>query len=642
MTSELWLSHPGFDALSTHVDDHRAEAARSRVGRHIAHCVRCRDVVAEIRELGDAVRATEGALAPAGLWSRIDASATRAAAISPLPAIVTGDPLGAAPRERAPLLARERNRSPRRLIGVGLVAAAAVVAVVAWPRRAGLEAAGTSRLSFLPARPVPGGRVTLRYQPAPWMSPTPTLILVGRLANGAGVYPSPFGGEVFGGLGDSLGTLTRAPDGAFVATITLPRTFLALGLTVLDVEQDEYDADGTRPWIIIGGTTSRQPSYASFVAARDIDPVWYGGSSRSGPRQSVDIADSLKRYFPSHPAGWAYSRASGAAKGTFDLFRFFQSGERKYASMYERLWPAKGLDAERLHHMARFANAIQEPAEALRWSARLIQEHPEDPRALGDLANALHDMELREPPGLPDSMRSWLPSLDRAYRAAPVPNHGFHDALRLAQRYGDSATRTLWSGREAANARDRNIYMMARSVSTARRRTPASDDVEKELRERASRQCELPAGRLPLEETRSGWRVRCERYRGMAYGALASASIRDGDPRRGFADADSALGAMRRGEVCAPSLGYLNRARARLAMEDTAGAASDFVLAAAGYPSTTTTVVDTARAALGLRFDQERFAAGADSAQRAATACMQAQRVRAKAREVRTLGHSLR
>ena len=128
----------------------------------------------------------------------------------------------------------------------------------------------------------------------------------------------------------------------------------------------------------------------------------------------------------------------------------------------------------------------------------------------------------------------------------------------------------------------------------------------------------------------------------MAFGALSSMSIRDGDARRGFADADSALAAMRRGEFCAPSLGYLNRARARLVLGDTAEAAADFVLAAAAYPSGFAMVADSARAALGVRFDPERFAARADTARLAVGTCWLAQRTRAKAREDRTLGTTLR
>ena len=283
--------------------------------------------------MGVALRATEGAIAPARLWSRIDESANRAATITPMPTLLVRGSLAPEPRASAlrvtPRVVPPRSRSHRMVIGAGLVAAAAVAAVVAWPRRASLEAAGTSRLTFSPVRPAPGGRLTVRYQPAEWMSRTPRLILVGRQATGAGTYPSAFGGDVFAGLGDSLGALTRAPDGAYVATLTLPRSFLALGITVLDLEQDEYDANGPRPWIIIGGTASREPSYASFVAARDIDPGWFGASSRVRSGQSVDVADSLKRYFPSQPAGWAYARASRSSVGGFDMFRFFQGGERK-------------------------------------------------------------------------------------------------------------------------------------------------------------------------------------------------------------------------------------------------------------------------------------------------------------------------
>lgn len=642
MTSELWMTHPGFDALSAHVDDDREGVAGSRVGRHLAHCERCSGLVEEIRGLGSALRATEGATAPPGLWSRIDASANRAATIAAMPTLRVRDQLAPEPRASATRLAPHGKQARRIVVGAGLVAAAAIAALVAWPHRASLEAAGTSRLTFSPARPVPGGRLTVRYQPAEWMSPTATLILVGRQATRARAYPSVFGGEVFAGLGDSLAMLTRAADGAYVTTITLPATFLALGVTVLDLEQDEYDADGVRPWIIIGGTASREPSFSSFVAARDIDPGWFVAASRFRPRQSVDVADSLKRYFPSHPAGWAYASASRSSTGGFDMFRFFQSGERKYASMYERLWGATNLDADRLHHMALFANAIDEPGEALRWSARLVKEHPEDPRALADLAGALHDMELREPPALRDSIRSWLPSLDRAYRAAPVANRGFEDALRLATTYGDSSTRALWGDRPADNGMDRNIYMMARRVKTAPSRTAADDVRMKALRARAARRCELPAGRRPMAETMDGWRARCERYRGMAFGALSSAALRDGDARMGHADADSAVAAMRRAGFCAPSLAFINRARARLILGDTAGAATDFTLAAAGYPSGMTTVPDTARVALGPRFDRERFVAGAEVARRAADACIVAQRVREKARENRTGGLTTR
>ena len=615
--------HPTFDALSTHADRSDMDGAKSQVGRHIARCPLCRDVVGEIRALGVAARAMPMTAAPPDFWSRIESEAKESPHTEP----------HVAARRPAPIVAvRRRSRLALAALG-GLAAAAAIGAVVAWPRPSGLQAAGTSRLSFTPARPVPGGRVTVRYQPPAWMQDASRLILVGRFARSAGANPVRFGGTSFDALGDSLGVLTRAADGAFVATIRLPSDFLAVSVAVLDPVRDEHDMDRTRPWVIIGGTPAHGPSFASLLAAREIAPAgWFAGVARYRPRQAMDVADSLKRYFPSHPAGWAFSRAYGVSKGRFDLFRFFQTAERKYASMFEQLWPAKGLDAERLHDMVEFAYSIDEPDEALRWAARLAEEHPEDPRALVDLANALHAIELREPPALADSIRRWMPSLDRAYRAGPVPNQGFGDALRLAAAYGDSATRALWAARQAANGSEGNIWMMTRWLATSQRERAPGDEVVRELRTRLAQRCTLPAGRLPLTESVSGWRARCEQYRGMAYGALSTQTLREGDVRRGFAEADSALAAMRRGEFCAPALAYLIRARALLALGDTAGAEGDFVLASAGYPSGETRMADSARAYLGARFDRSRFLARADTAHRVATACQTAQRARVGAR----------
>lgn len=647
MNRLLSALHPTFETLSAHADRSDVDGARTRAGVHVARCATCREVVAEIRALGDAARATPVHGAPSGLWSRIESEAKRAsrpdAAIASRGARDARDHIDdvAPAGGQTPPVTGRRGRFA--LIGFGsLVAAAAIIALVAWPRPTGLEAAGTSRLSVTPGRPIPGGTVSVRYLPAPWMADAAQLVLVGRYARSAGRNPMRWGGRAFDALGDSLGVMTRAADGAFVATFRLPADFLAVSLTVLDPLRDEHDMDGARPWVIIGGTSTRAPSFASMVAAHEIAPGWFGGDIRYRPRQMVDVADSLKRYFPSHPAGWAFSRSYGVAKGRFDFLRFFQTAERKYASMFETLWPQQGLDAERLHDMVEFANNIDEPDEALRWAARLVEEHPEDPRALIDLAAALRAIELREPPSLADSIRRWMPSLDRAYRGGPVPNQGFSAALRLAASYGDSATRVLWIAREAENGGEDNIYMMVRWMAGKQRERASRDHVARELRTRLGQGCALPPGRLPLTETVSGWRTRCEQYRGMTYGALSTQTLLDGDARRGFVEADSALAAMRRGEFCAPSLGYINRARATLLLGDTARAETDFVLAAAAYPTGVTTMMDTARVHLGGRFDQARYVARVDTAHRAAMACQREQRARWKAREGRQRSSLLR
>jgi hypothetical protein len=607
--------HPTFESLSAYADLTDVEGARTRVGAHVSRCTACRDEVAGIRALGTAARAMTADGAPSDLRSRIESAAAAAPVAAP-----SGPP---APAVRS---AQARRRV---VAGVATALAAAVLGAVLWPRPTALQAAGTSRLTFSPARPVPGGMVRVRYQPTAWMKDAQRLILVGRFAGPAGSNPSRFGSSAFETLGDSLAVLTRGADGAFVATVRLPADFLVVRLSVLDPARDEADLDGSTPWMIIGGTAGSAPSFASFLAAHETRPRWYGGDDRTRPRQAVDAADSLTRHFPRHPAGWAFSRSYGMSKGRFDFLRFFRSAERKYASMYDELWPQRGLDAERLHDMVEFAHSIGEPDEALRWSARLVEEHPEDARALYDLAGALHEVELRMPPALGDTIRQWMPALDRAYRAGPVPNDGFDAALRLATAYGDSTTRARWLGRSSANAVIGNIWMLTR-------RSPrwARDSVGEALRARAERGCTAGSGRYPLAQPVAEWRRMCELYRGMAYGFLSSHSLRDGRPRAALAEADSAIVAMRRGRFCAPSRAHLEHALASLALGDTATAETDFVLGSAFYPPGAT-VVDTVRARLGTRVDPARYRVQADSVRRIAAACEREERSRRQAREQR-------
>lgn len=613
--------HPSFDALSAHADRTDVEAARTRVARHVARCEQCRAEVQEIRALGDAARAVRSPGAPAWLRARIESAAPRPEQ----------------PIRTSPAVPPTDRKMPLRRRVTGIAAGLLLVAttsVVLWPRPS-LQAAGPSRLTFAPARPAAGGRLTIRYLPAPGLASADRLVLVGRYARPAGSNAHPFAGRG-DELADSLAVLTRAADGAFVATLTLPSNFLALDLGVMDPVRDVYDVDGRAPWLVVAGTATGAPSLDALLAAHDahhdVFAPWVG-TEQMRSRQAADLADSLKRYFPRHPSGWAFTRSYGLTRGRFDLLRFFESAERKYASLFEQLWPSTRLDAERLHDMVEFAYNISEPGEALRWAGRLVDEHPEDPRALIDLAGALHELELRSPPALADSMRAWLPALDRTYRAAPVPNVGFDAALRIAGTYGDSATKTLWAGRARANGEVGNVWTLVRRASRLER-----EDPERELRVRAGRGCVLPAGRLPLGQAVADWTSRCELYRSLAYGYLSSATLTNGSPRAALAEADSAIGAMRRAGFCGPMRAYLAHALASLALGDTATAARDFIAGSAGSPAGATAMLDTARAHLGARLDEAAFHAGADSARRAQLVCETAARERRRARQPASAG----
>jgi hypothetical protein len=472
--------------------------------------------------------------------------------------------------------------------------------------------------------------VLVRYVP-PTDAPVPArFVLAGRYARPTGKNPQGLLGLAVGELADSLGVLLPAGDGAFTATVHLPADFLALSLAVHDPAASRLDLDGAAPWMMVGGTESGSPSLASLLAAQDTRSGLFNLAARDQPRQAIDFADSLKRYFPQHPAGWAFTRSYGMARGQFDFLRFYRGAERKYASLFDALWPQPALDAERLHDMVVFARNIDEPGEALRWAGRLAEEHPEDGRAVYDLALALHDLELAPSPAVGDSVRHWLPALDRSYRRAPLPNAGYDDARGLAERYADSATRAMWINRGTAAGAGGNVWRMVlyEGASGAGR-----DSALAEMRGRASRACALAPGRLPLAASVGEWQARCEFYRGLSYSYLSSLSLQAGQPRPALSEADSAIVAARRADICAWPRGYLAHASAALALADTTTAEADFITAAVrSYPAGAAQALDTARARLGARFDRAAANVRLDSARQAVSACEAEARPRRQAR----------
>jgi hypothetical protein len=504
-----------------------------------------------------------------------------------------------------------------------------MITVLLWPRSSGLQAASTSRLTFSPGRPVPGGTMTVRYQPAPWFKGASRLILVGTFARPAGHNLDVFR-SIFRELGDSLATLRPTADGAFEGRVVLPADFLAVSLGVVDSTGEGRDLDGSNAWLAIGGTSARGPSLEALLAAVEIYPRFHAGADSESPRQAVVVADSLRKYFPGHPSGWAYSRTYGRERGRFDLIRFFQNAQHRYSAVDAELWGRTDLDAERLHDMVVFANNISEPDEVMKWAGRLAREHPEDPRALEDLAGALHGIELREPPHLADSIRPWLPVLDRAYAASGKPLLGYSQVLSLADAYGDSVTKALWR-RRALELRSQ-VAPLLYSRATGWEQ----DSLGAMTRRIARSPCERPAGRYPLYTTLRGWRQQCELGRGGAYAFLSSVALTKGNAREALIAADSAIAAMRQTGLCAaPARGHLYHGLASLALGDTATAERDFVVWAARYPPSNAISLDTARAHLGPRFNEERWLARSDSAHRVAMVCDQAQRAAAKARRAR-------
>ena len=607
--------HPEFDALSAYADLDDARAARSRTGRHVVRCATCSAEVSEIRALGAAVRALDVEPTSAELWERIKLAASdgeastdtmlgeRAVAIEPQREDRA--------RTNSVQSASTRRLAPKVIAGAGLVLALAAVAL--WPGRSSLDATATSRLTFTPGRPVPGGMMTVRYRPARWFAGAPKLVLAGRFVTPAAEPREQFVGSR-DGL-DSLATLYPTANGNYEARVRLPDEFLGVRLAVFDSTGALSDRDGHALWIAIGGTRDHAPSLTALIAS------FTSMDGRQLSHQSVSVADSIQRYFPGHPAGWALYERYGTTKGIFDFFRYFATAERKYSSLDESLWPKRALDAEQMWAMASLAQKISEPAEEAKWAQRLAREHPEDPRAFRALASSVRAMELRDPPHVADSIRPWLPILDSLYlRSHPVLDPTTFDMEMLTRR-GDSTERAGWSMR----------MHRVRPYFT-RGGLPGTPDAttEAEVRRRLAAGCARPSGKFPLPDL-SAWTQWCTFDHQLLWQYLAESHLTRGESRVAQAFADSAIAL---GGQCSDRTALQIRGDARLSLADSAGAARDY---AYEYGRWTVLKETRARAAsrLGTRFDSATFDAIADSSRREALGCLRRRKEADSVREAR-------
>ena len=419
--------------------------------------------------------------------------------------------------------------------------------------------------------------------------------------------------------GDSIATLRPTSAGIYEGDFALGAAARGVWLGVSDSVASETDADGWGPWVAIAGTADGKPSLAALLEAEENQPRFYGPDAVTASRQPVDVADSLRRYFPKFPAGWAYSRPKqGKGSWTDRLIGFFQSSERKYMAFYEELWPQKKLDAERLHEMVRFAQAIDEPDEVNRWARRLALEHPEDPRALPDLAEALHALELKEPPGLRDSIRPWIPVFERLAPARSAPDFRY-DFLQLVSRYGDSAVVARWVARFDSTAPG-FFWRHDWEHDPLRRQR-----VEAVLLKRVQSPCVRPAGKFPIHIYGGDWLSGCQRDRSYTFTSLARAKLLDGEPLAALAFADSAEHFPVNMAPCGQAYGSgIVAVQASLRLGDTARAVRAVIGLAAWSNGR---ITDSLSSWFGARGRSAQFTTAVDSAKRAFAVCAEREKV---------------
>lgn len=456
--------------------------------------------------------------------------------------------------------------------------------------------------------------MTVRYRPAKWFEGAPQLVLAGRF-----VKPTTEPHESYvrarDGL-DSLGILRVMADGSYQARVHLPGDFLGVRMAVFDLAGTASDRDGDDLWVAIGGTRSGAPSLASFIAS------YTSPSRREQSRQSVSVADSIQRYFPGHPAGWSLYDRYGTSKGILDLFRYFATAERKYASLDATLSAKRDLDAEQLWAMVSLASKISEPGEEAKWAQRLAREHPEDPRAFRAIAGMVHEIELRDPPHVTDSVAGWMPVLDSLYlRSRPTLDASSPD-MALFRRQNNAAWKAGWSARFARGP----SYYTVGDLPT----TPDAS-VELDVRRRLANGCAKPAGKFPLPDL-AAWVQWCSVDHQILWRYLADAHLARHEPGIALVFADSAI-ALAAGK-CSDRIALRTRGDAKLALADTLGAAHDYAVDYGRWKQQHENR-RRAEARLGARFDSASFDALADSAWREAMTCQRSRKLADSTREAR-------
>lgn len=567
--------HPSFEALSALADRSDVDAARLRIGRHVARCQPCAATIAQIRAMGDAARGIELATVPPGLWTAIERARERELH-APAPARETPAP-GAAPWDIGPARRPTSHAvSPFRIGGrtgwMALAAAAAIVAVLLAPTSRGdrLEA-GAARGSwrFVPRHPAPGATVQVRYEPPPGPAGDSLALLLGT--------PIRRGDDFVhwtaldGGLQDSLATLVRGRDGAYTGRFSVPADFGAMSLRLTDLHNTPVrrftSADGPVSSVpeplalLVAGDAGGRPMLRALAAAAS---ARFGGSSAA-----YALADTLVRYYPDEPIGYALLRKDNSRRLLDELVAWFRRGERQYLRFDQRFTAAPSVSADHMLDMIVFAHRIDEPAEVRKWTLRLAADHPQDPRTLDVFGSMLHGMLNRA--GTVDTIRRDLPMAEALW--SRNGRRGSASSIAsLARTVGDTAAYRRWSLR-AVTAQEREFRGGFPGVNGDMiADEPTRVALVPVLRREAGRECRVPSGKVPEWNNWMTWRERCENGRASAFIALSTVERRYGDPRRALALADSAVTINDVLGRCWEGSARRERGAALLAMGDTMAA----------------------------------------------------------------------
>lgn len=425
--------HPRFDELSAHADRADTDAARSRVGRHVARCAACSETVAEIRAMGDAARTSQPSGAPAGLWARIErridaealSDATRGTDHERVVSMSAS--VDVLPKTAASVTTR-RASSAVRNAALGLVLAVAVTAaVIAMDAREPLAAATPRRLTTDREFAPPGTAITFHYRPIDTLANERSLT-VWMLVPGRGV--TRFDQALL-----RAGALRRVSALDFTGTVVMPDSTPLVMFVVGDSAGEVIDRSEARagrlPSVVLAADSQGRPRLDAFVLALG------GGRGSTDSATMRRWAKQMRELYPSAPESWILGEVYARRGVIGDIVKLFESRERTYYGWHDRLEHRATVSEAAEAMMANLGWELMDTARADFWTSRLMKDHP--------TSSSLPGLWIRRYRDVPnDSAAVVLRAFEPIYARAGQSDEGLTRALALADRSGDSTLIRRW------------------------------------------------------------------------------------------------------------------------------------------------------------------------------------------------------
>lgn len=486
------LRHPGLDQLSDFLAG-EAGPSRPRIVAHLERCAECRDSLQFLRAV-TAAAAEEPTEGPAAeLRARVLASRANGT--------------------RSILPVHDATRRGRHWLSPSVAAVLlALIAGMLFIRRPNEMEAGTTSgtLTFTPAAPQRGQRITASYRPAALLAGQPRLALRARLRSPSGENYNP-GVPVI-----TVATLRQTADGAFTASFLLPDSVVYGAFAVEDTAASVIDDDGSRSWELLVSDETGRPLFAALdQRANDMMGRNWEEGYATVQRMVALYPDSL------HAWSWLRSFHSWLGRADDDSIRALHHA--RLLAFDSALTDAKSQSSVDEGLLAWYARGVDSTVAA-KWRSRLLRDAPTNSFAIQWRMFAVFDsLHIRH-----DTARA-MRRLDTLWTEAPPDRLAqvASYATDVAFESGDTAFIRLWTTRLMTSERDPRAT--ARRVATDYAGLPSlrAEGIRR-LRAELDHAAQPSSTDRALDETLTEQRTRLATTRRRMLATLGRALVADG------------------------------------------------------------------------------------------------------------------